>query len=184
MPRTLAPWKSRVGSLAWLAVPICSVVNGIAIYYLEVSIIHSGRTFALWAAVLTGLFFLVFFVIWALTESFFPAYVSYALPLTIVLLVSAYRYGFRYQHAGWWVQYLLGHDSPGPLLVAAISGVVYLLIMSLLLLIELSGRFAGAAVILGSTTILRWALHNKARPLRWVALIFFLIGFHFDLLAT
>jgi putative FmdB family regulatory protein len=183
--RTLAPWKSQVGSLAWLTLPILCIANGTAIYYFEASIVHSGKTFALWAAVLTGLIVVVFLVIWSATDSFFTAYVTYNILLFIILITSFVRYSFHYEHAAWWVRYLLSQDSPGPFLVAAaISAIIYLLIMSLLLLIELSGRLVGAAVVVGSTTMLRWALHKKARPLRWMALILFLIGFHFDLLAA
>ena len=68
--------------------------------------------------------------------------------------------------------------------VIILSVLAYLLIMFSLLLIVLLIRFVIASAVLASTTTLRWALHKKARPLRWIALIFFLVGFHFDLLAT
>jgi len=184
LPRTVRPWKAQVGRFAWVTVPVCGVANGVLLYYLLVHLFHFGPTFTLCIAIAAALLSFVVVAVGVSGESVFTAYFIYSIFVSVSALVGFFLYGFpSYSHMPWWSVGILKDGGP-VLLVAILSAATYLAVMSFVLLVVLFIRLAVSAIVMASTTALAWALHKEARPLRWIALIFLLVGFHFDLLAT
>ena len=93
--RTLMPWKSRVGKLAWVAVPVACVANGVQVYWLELHVMHFGPTFSLATAALTGLVFGILILLLLTTESFSMTSSTYSLALVVISVIGYIRYGFH-----------------------------------------------------------------------------------------
>lgn len=186
-PRVLVPWRLWTGRLSWIIFPMFCIANGFTIYYMQVSIFKFGTTFAKWSAILAAVLIVVVLV----PDNLWLGLFIYGVLLAIPFVLGYFLYGLpNLQDMPLWQLWLFsggGDGGVGFILVAlAAAALAYGLVAISALLLFLFAYFLEAVVVMAITTPIAWALDTSkpAHAFRWLALVLFLVGFHFDLLAS
>ncbi|MEV4347066.1 hypothetical protein AB0J83_21630 [Actinoplanes sp. NPDC049596] len=185
--RVRKQFSSAQRTVVWLAAaPAWLFGFGLPFYWMQVTVLKWDREFAFWGALIIAasvVLALIPRVGWLLSAAglltvYAAGYVKFGLP--------------DYERMSWWEKGLLTNEGSDYLiligaLIAIAAGVVTFVALAASLVIALSLISSlYLATVIGASKGLEWTLNNAnpGHALRYAAFAMFVVGFHFDLLAS
>jgi hypothetical protein len=180
LPRVVQPWKAWYGRVAWVGFPLWGICNGVIYFYLQTEVMEFPNEFALWGSLAAA----VLSVVVMIPRSFVVGLALYGLPLAGYGIIGYIRFGFPdFTRLPLWKLALLDNGQWIWVSVAA-AVLFYSMTMVTLLLGILLIRLIASLSLMAAIAPLMWALAKEAHPLRLLAFVLFVLGFHLDLLAS
>ncbi|MEU8818749.1 hypothetical protein [Actinoplanes sp. NPDC048796] len=185
--RVRGQFSSTQTAMVWVAaVPAWLFGVALPFYWMQVTVLKWDRAFAFWASLTTAASIALIRVPrvgWFLCVSISVA----------VYVVGYVKHGMPdYDDMAWWQKGLLSQEGSDYLflvgaLIALVAGVVLFGILAGALIIVLSlATSLYLVTVMGVSRSAEWTLNNAnpGHALRYAAFALFLLGFHFDLLAS